>query len=372
MNFTQPTRAQLEADGSPVVEHWLELHFLAGIVSALSTMIAEVLVFAMYTIFDVSTINISAFEYVRLHMFIPSIYFAIALALAYIAINSEAPQIVKAGVCSMMGVMIAAVIYLCHSRWQSVDMTLAIPIMATVGYSSVGVTSLTAGAVIGMKTYSDFFLLGSYIPYSYPRITAHPDSLIDFVLSISLLSVTWILAILFIQCERGRLRDTDRQERMRLAHFAKSMVDGETGAGNRLALRYAFDEMLQDGSGASFAAAIIDVSQRDMVAKAVKLLSSIRRARVYRYGDQQLCMLLSGADQADVIDVFDRSRMELTSVGGASMTMGMAYRTGGESPSGLMKMATLAIEKARSERRSIVIYDDVLFGASKANGSAAS
>lgn len=356
-------------------EKWADIHFVYVIIFSMLCILMESMLFVCFEFFGGGVSGrISPAEYISLYIFLPSVsFFVVILAMSFVrAVTIDIRA--RALAYSYAGAATFFIIYIVHSRWPGIDIGLILPLMATVGYASVLLTSLTALGIIAARIVADFWVLGAF-PHAVMRVTyGDMESMLNFFLGMGLIGMAWIMCVLFIFVEKTRENEIRRSDRERAEMFRRAMTDPLTGIGNRFAMRLTFDEIIQNGTQQYCAAVMMDMDHfksindelgHDVGDRYIKtmagILAGIHDASVFRFGGDEFCMIFyGGVSRAEAACREIARRLSKSDVcreiRTITMSAGIAAWTDGITPSELLKRADTALYTAKETRGRAVVY----------------
>lgn len=283
-------------------EKWADLQFVICVLSSAVITAMEIHVFLL-SLFAGEIAPGDAVEHLTIFVLWPTSVLFLITALGYAVKWCTRNIHAHAYVGAATGVAITFVAYVAHSRFPAVDTTFAVPMLVTVPYASIAVTTFTGILSIAAKSAADIFILPS-LPYTHAFMSGFKLQL-DLQISTAILLFTYASCIVIIRVEKAKQTDIARHRRTQERLVAMTMQDALTGVGNRLALSAAFRLLEEEGKDGVFAMIDMDhfkevndtyghqVGDRYIMA-AAGLLAGTPGARAFRFGGDEFCLLLPG------------------------------------------------------------------------------
>lgn len=283
-------------------EKWADLQLVICVLSSAVITAMEIYIFLL-SLFAGEIPPADAVDHLTIFILWPTIILFLITSAGFAVKWCTRNIRIHAYVGAAAGVAIALVAYVAHSRFAAMDMTFAVPLLVTVPYASVAVTTFTGILAIAAKGAADVFILPS-LPYTHAFMGG-------FMLQTNLQISTAILLFIYVSCiviirvEKAKQTDIARHRRAQEMLFAMTMRDALTGVGNRLTLSAAFRRLDAEGDRGVFAMIDMDhfkdvndtyghqVGDRYIVA-AAELLAATPGARAFRFGGDEFCLLLPG------------------------------------------------------------------------------
>lgn len=267
------------------------------------------------------------------------------------------------------------VIYTVHMHFDSLVLCFAVPILMTIVFGDVVLTTVVALFCMGLKVVSDVFIIWDP-SFAAKRLLTSVDW-IDFVISLLTLAGIYGLALQAIRAEQRKHRNAMRQELDRLALYEESITDPVTGILNRKGLRNCFNKLMEETSNDVYTMVMMDMDHfkeindihghlngDQYLRQFAALIAQTPGAQVFRYGGDEFCMLLRGYAAVDVLkrcqniqEAFCNSEI-CTRLEPATISFGAAVYAAGMAPTELLRRADVALYRAKQTRARALFYSE--------------
>lgn len=367
--------SEIEKEYKEIDTRWMKLHYytFAGLV--ICGFVIECLLGII--LYRTGYIHISTERYALKYMLVPFFINASLLLTGIWAINSSGlSQKAKIYFISLLFVGTCFVFYSVHSLFASLYLIFTAPILLTVVYGDVILTTVTAFFGIGLKMISEIFIRWD------PDVPGPFDSetrTADFFISIFILCGFYAVCIVVIRFEEKKTTASIRKEIERY-HMQKQLITDElTEIYNRTALRTEFKKMEDDTSGTEYYLAMIDLDDfkklndgwgHEIGDSCLKELGRIlmdncdRDSKPFRFGGDEFCILFRDKDLDEVVAVCRRIQKDLREnaacISEISLTIsvGIARHRKEMSANKLLRYTDAALYASKKTKDEIYIYED--------------
>ena len=326
---------------------------------------------------EVNLIAIPFSTYLWKYLFFPTACNALLVFAAAAATYSRRlTSTHKMYVVSLALTAMAFILYTVHSIFPSLFLIFLIPMVLTVLYGNLILTSLVSMLSILGKAVSDLFL---FWDPRRPHIFSNQESAFDFGLSLLLLLLFYVLCCCLLSLERLKNEVSLKLEREREQLWQKSMIDPLTSVGNRQAMREAFFyvEQAPNLDPASLSLAVMDlddfkrlndtyghvVGDKFLQALGKTLLSVASDSiRPFRFGGDEFCLMFYGHSREEIHSICQQVQQSLlkkkihSPCPPLSISIGVAQYSSTDTLSQLFDKADKALYRAKGNKGSICFY----------------
>ena len=346
-----------------------QMHIAAALIVLIS--VAEL---GMYFILRASGLLATDFvRYLVRYFFIPTGVNICAL-LANLAVRRWVRRLrVQAYANCMMFVCITFVVYTVHMHFSSLAVCFVIPILLTIVYGDIVLTSVVTAVSVTAKLISDLCIV--WDPGYYCRLGTHAFDGIDVGISVVAMAAVYAIALQAILAERTKHRNALNQQLERMSLYEESITDPVTGIFNRKGLRRCFNRMLADDSGVSYTFVMMDLDcfkeindthghlVGDQFLKSFsQLIDAVPNGEAFRFGGDEFCLLLRGYGRGATMDCcrdirsrFQEYRPKDCDVP-VTVSFGVALYEKGMAPTELVRRADEALYRAKRIKNHITMY----------------
>lgn len=276
---------------------------------------------------------------------------------------------------SILTAVMAFFVYTIHATFPALYAVFIIPMVLTVIYGDLQLTTLISILCLTGKAVSDLFI--AWDP-SRPNVLSSTTSFTNFCMSLLLLLLFYVVCCLLLRTEQAKNNVSVNLEQERQQYQKKSMTDALTQVGNRLALRSAFQGMEEQQRQTTFFLAMMDLdafkqlndtfghNRGDQYLRAlgsVLLGLSGPQVQPFRFGGDEFCILFSGHSLSEVLETCRQLQLRFKQAEihrqcqPVTISIGIAKYQPGEKPSLLLERADTALYRAKQERGSIAFCE---------------
>lgn len=291
---------------------WSLIQYRLMIGLALFAFAAEVVMCLI--LYKTNLFSIPLTTYVGKYLLFPSGCCLLLVLAAWTCMKSHLLPRQKTYILSLLITAMAFLLYTVHSIFPSLFLIFLIPMVLTIIYGDLFLTTLVGFLSIVGKVTSDLFL---FWDPGRPSVLRSHGSLFDFGLSILLLFLFYCLCCFLLSTERRKNEVSIKLERERELLWTRSMIDPLTAVGSRQALRETFLQLEQKKTyeHVPLSLAVMDLddfkSLNDKYGHGVgdqylhalgKTLLSVACDTVhpFRFGGDEFCLLFYGHSKAQV------------------------------------------------------------------------
>ena len=201
------------------------------------------------------------------------------------------------------------VVYTVHMHFSSLALCFVVPILLTIVYGDIVLTSVISAVCAAFKLISDLCIV--WDPGYLSRVGVHSFEGIDVGISMVAMAAVYAIALQAILAERTKHRNALNQQLERMNLYEESITDPVTGIFNRKGLRRCFNRMLADDSGVSYAFVMMDLDRfkeindthghlvGDQFLKHFsQLIDAVPNAEAFRFGGDEFSLLLRGCSRS--------------------------------------------------------------------------
>ncbi len=363
----------IQSEYRRIDEKWLRIQYRLLLWLAAFTPVAEICVFFLMN--RLGSLDSSPQEFLVKYVLVPFLYNGAVALIATFFMRNRFPERKKIyGLCLLMAAM-AFGVYTFHSTFPSLYVIFAIPMVVTVIYGDLRLTTLISVLCLVGKAGSDLFL---FWDPSRSGVLRSANAFTNFCLSLLLIVLFYVICWLLLRTEQAKNNVSLNLEQERLRYQKRSMTDALTQVGNRLALRSAFQAMEEQQHQCTFYLAMMDLdafkqlndtfghnqgAQYLLALGLVLLILSGQNVQSFRFGGDEFCILFSGLSLVEVRnlcqDLQDRFyKAEIhRRCQPVTVSIGIAEYRPGEKPALLLERADRALYQAKQQRGSIAFCE---------------
>ena len=350
-------------------EKWLHRHYQLILWSALFVTIGELVMF--FVLREIEQIKATRTLYLIKYLAVPAVgNFLLALA-ATLIIRSHAGDRKKVYMVSLLMAGMAFLVYTIHAVFPAMFLVFTIPMILTVIYGIQRLTGITALFCIGGKALSDLLV---YWDPMRPHILSTPNTAINFLLSLVLLTTVYGICAFMILAEQEKLNVVIQMELERQRYQEAAVTDQLTQVWNRQALRQMFQIMEAERTTQRFFLAMLDMDdfkslndtyghrQGDQYLKSLgeALLALGGEQMVsFRFGGDEFCVVFCGCEPEQVQRLCESIQRRFAEAEinrrcrPVSISIGVAEFRLEERPAQLLDRADQALYRAKQNKDSI-------------------
>ena len=349
---------------------WLQIQYRLLLWLAAFTPAAEIAVFFLMRHLDSP---LSPENFLVKYLLVPLFGNAVLALSATGIIQSRLAERRKIYALSVLTAVMAFFVYTIHATFPALYAVFIIPMVLTVIYGDLQLTTLISVLCLIGKAVSDLFI--AWDP-NRPNVLSSTTSFTDFCVSLLLLILFYVVCCLLLRTEQAKNNVSVNLEQERQQYQKKSMTDALTQVGNRLALRSAFQRMEEQQRQTAFFLAMMDLdafkqlndtfghNQGDQYLRAlgnVLLGLSAHQVQPFRFGGDEFCILFSGRSLPEVRDTCRQLQLRFAEAEihrqcqPVTVSIGIAQYQPGEKPSLLLERADNALYQAKQEKGSIKV-----------------
>ena len=356
-------------------EMWLRVQYRLMIGLAFFAFSSELVL--SFLLNEVDLIAIPFSTYLWKYLFFPTICNAfLVFAAAAAAYSHRLTLTQKMYAVSLALTIMAFTLYTVHSIFPSLFLIFLIPMVLTVLYGNLVLTSIVSSLSVLGKILSDLFL---FWDPRRPHVFSNQESSFDFGLSLLLLLLFYVLCCCLLSMERLKNEVSLKLEREREQLWQKSMIDPLTCVGNRQAMREAFFNVEQtlDVKPFSLSLAVMDLDDfkrlndtygyvtgdRFLQALGKTLLSVTSDSiRPFRFGGDEFCLMFYGHSREEIQSICQQVQQSFFQkkvhppCPPLSISIGIAQYTSTDTLSQLFDKADKALYQAKRDKGSICFY----------------
>jgi diguanylate cyclase (GGDEF)-like protein len=366
---------EIENEYNRINTRWLTLHYLTTCGLVLFAFLFECVL--SIKLYNTTGADISIYEYIIKYILAPLAVNSVFIGIGYWVTHSlRFAKNTKMYMVSLFFVIISFVFYTVHSIFPSLYLIFSIPIVLTVVYGDYLLTTVTALFSLTGKIISDLFI--RWAPNAASPISGD-FGLTDFFISISILSVFFVVCLIVIRFEKEKKNASIQKEIERYQLQYKLQTDELTAINNRTALRKAIQNMENDHAGNTYTFVMIDLDNFKMVNdtlghdigdQCLKDFGSILKANCgdaapFRFGGDEFCVLFINKTVDGIIKICERIQtdfkkiaLELSIDFSLTASFGIARYLENMTTAQLLKNTDSALYRSKSVKNAIYIYDD--------------
>ena len=265
------------------------------------------------------------------------------------------------------------VVYTVHMHFSSLALCFVVPILLTIVYGDIVLTSVISAVCAAFKLISDLCIVWN--PGYLSRVGVHSFEGIDVGISMVAMAAVYAIALQAILAERTKHRNALNQQLERMNLYEESITDPVTGIFNRKGLRRCFNRMLADDSGVSYAFVMMDLDRfkeindthghlvGDQFLKHFsQLIDAVPNAEAFRFGGDEFSLLLRGCSRSAAMDCCReiRAKMQQYKIEGCdvpvTVSFGVAMYHPDMAPTELVRRADEALYQAKLIKNHITMY----------------
>ena len=315
----------------------------------------------------------SMFYYVH-YLFLPVLLNGVPVALVYWLRHKGISLRAQAHAVTLLYAWISFVLYTVHLHFTALALCFALPILMTIAFGDILLTTVVAGVTMLLKVISDVCIVWDTL-YTPKRLQSENDW-INFVISLIALAVLYALTVITIKFEQDKHTRLISYEYERLRLYQESLTDALTGLLNRKGMQLGMQCMSADESGTRYTLVMVDMDHfkrindtyghpvGDRYLKALgEILAAVPSAEGFRFGGDEFCLLLHDytPDETEVCCCGiqrDLGESEVCrTVAPLTVSFGFAEYAPQMAESELIRRADHALYRAKQARGSIVRYD---------------
>lgn len=363
----------IQSEYRRIDEKWLRIQYRLLLWLAAFTPVAEIFVF--FLLLHLNSMEAQPQVFLIKYLLIPLLYNGVLVLISTLFMRGHVSERAKIYGVSVMTVAMAFGVYTFHSTFSSLYVIFIIPMVVTVIYGDRRLTTVISVLCIVGKAVSDLFL---FWDPSRPGALVSANSFTDFCVSMLLMALFYVVCWLLLRTEQAKNNVSLNLEKERLQYQKKSMTDALTQVGNRLALRAAFQTMVEQQHQYTFYLAMMDLdafkqfndtfghNRGDQYLRALGsalLELSSPQIQPFRFGGDEFCILFCGHNLVDVQGTCRQLQKQFSQAEihricqPVTVSIGIAEYQPGEKPSLLLERADRALYQAKQEKGSIAFCE---------------
>lgn len=367
---------QVQNEYKVMDDTWLKRHYRTMLVLIVLSFFIEIAI--TIVLFKSNSIQIGLEKYVYKYIFAPASANLLLIIIASFVMHSKGTSLrVKVYFISLLSVFACFVAYTAHGIFESLYVIFFVPILFTVIYSDFTLTTVTAFTSIASRLISDLLIV-------WDPDKANPLDgsmrLVDFIISTIALILLYFVSIVIIRFQKEKNEAIIKKE---IAHHEtqqRLIVDELTNVYNRIALRNAFQSVIDDASDNSYTFAMIDLDNfkwfndtygHQYGDQCLYTFGSILKencphgAIPFRYGGDEFCILFKNIDLEKIVEICKKVQSEIkeqfidtAKEKALTASIGIAKHKRGMSPSQLFRKTDMALYRSKNWKDSIYIFDE--------------
>ena len=367
----------IRRDLNQIVDEWLHLHFRLTAVLVLLCFIIECLLAVFIANSEILTTTIS--RYILKFIAVPSGIAGICLLAGLLLHRAKSlSRQLKIYAVSLLFVLICFVYFTAHSAFIATYALFPVAIFLTTTYADYRLTGIVSIVSLVSLVVSELFLHWDLDKVS---IFVDSDRLVNFLVAISVLLGCSLISSVTIFYERRKNEVSFRKEVERELLKESLQYDALTGVYNRKALHDALRLLEQQGSSNPIVFGIADIDHFKevndhfghhigdlcLIEFANVLRDYFGESSVYRYGGDELCLILREITVESAVSLSERvqsrlHRVELSEAPSLKPTVsfGFSVLNRESDASRLFNQADEALYEAKRVRNAIHIFSNDL------------
>ena len=369
---TQEWKALIQEEYDRIQSKWLRVHLWVAMGMMAFVCVMEGIFFFLLRYMEIA--EGSASTYLVKYILVPTGLNLLTILTAVAILKWMSGLRLKTYVMSLLFVLMCFITYTAHNIFYSICMVFVVPILLTIAYGDLKLTTVTAAFCILSKTISDCLI--QWDPGA-PEKFSSSQQIVDFLLSLVILAATYVGCVLMIRVEQAKNAVSIRREVEKVQLMQEAITDPLTGIWNRQGMERTFELMRQDISDAIYVLVILDLDnfkavndtyghqQGDQYLRELgRILAAVPKAKPFRFGGDEFCLLFRGktvpeVKQAcrEIQDAFKKSGSN-RHLRPLSISFGAAVFEKGFTAAELMGRADEALYQAKQKRGSFCLYEE--------------
>lgn len=369
---TQEWKALIQEEYDRIQSKWLRVHLWVAMGMMAFVCVMEGIFFFLLRYMEIA--EGSASTYLVKYILVPTGLNLLTILTAVAILKWMSGLRLKTYAMSLLFVLMCFITYTAHNIFYSICMVFVVPILLTIAYGDLKLTTVTAAFCILGKTISDCLI--QWDPGA-PEKLGSSQQVADFLLSLVILAATYVGCVLMIRVEQAKNAVSIRREVEKVQLMQEAITDPLTGIWNRQGMERTFELMRQDISDAIYVLVILDLDnfkavndtyghqQGDQYLRELgRILAAVPKAKPFRFGGDEFCLLFRGktvpeVKQAcrEIQDAFKKSGSN-RHLRPLSISFGAAVFEKGFTAAELMGRADEALYQAKQKRGSFCLYEE--------------
>lgn len=369
---TQEWKALIQEEYDRIQSKWLRVHLWVAMGMMAFVCVMEGIFFFLLRYMEIA--EGSASTYLVKYILVPTGLNLLTILTAVAILKWMSGLRLKTYAMSLLFVLMCFITYTAHNIFYSICMVFVVPILLTIVYGDLKLTTVTAAFCILGKTISDCLI--QWDPGA-PEKLGSSQQVADFLLSLVILAATYVGCVLMIRVEQAKNAVSIRREVEKVQLMQEAITDPLTGIWNRQGMERTFELMRQDISDAIYVLVILDLDnfkavndtyghqQGDQYLRELgRILAAVPKAKPFRFGGDEFCLLFRGktvpeVKQAcrEIQDAFKKSGSN-RHLRPLSISFGAAVFEKGFTAAELMGRADEALYQAKQKRGSFCLYEE--------------
>lgn len=369
---TQEWKALIQEEYDRIQSKWLRVHLWVAMGMMAFVCVMEGIFFFLLRYMEIA--EGSASTYLVKYILVPTGLNLLTILTAVAILKWMSGLRLKTYAMSLLFVLMCFITYTAHNIFYSICMVFVVPILLTIVYGDLKLTTVTAAFCILGKTISDCLIQWDS---GAPEKLGSSQQVADFLLSLVILAATYVGCVLMIRVEQAKNAVSIRREVEKVQLMQEAITDPLTGIWNRQGMERTFELMRQDISDAIYVLVILDLDnfkavndtyghqQGDQYLRELgRILAAVPKAKPFRFGGDEFCLLFRGktvpeVKQAcrEIQDAFKKSGSN-RHLRPLSISFGAAVFEKGFTAAELMGRADEALYQAKQKRGSFCLYEE--------------
>ncbi len=369
---TQEWKALIQEEYDRIQSKWLRVHLWVAMGMMAFVCVMEGIFFFLLRYMEIA--EGSASTYLVKYILVPTGLNLLTILTAVAILKWMSGLRLKTYAMSLLFVLMCFITYTAHNIFYSICMVFVVPILLTIAYGDLKLTTVTAAFCILGKTISDCLIQWDS---GAPEKLGSSQQVADFLLSLVILAATYVGCVLMIRVEQAKNAVSIRREVEKVQLMQEAITDPLTGIWNRQGMERTFELMRQDISDAIYVLVILDLDnfkavndtyghqQGDQYLRELgRILAAVPKAKPFRFGGDEFCLLFRGktvpeVKQAcrEIQDAFKKSGSN-RHLRPLSISFGAAVFEKGFTAAELMGRADEALYQAKQKRGSFCLYEE--------------
>ena len=251
---TQEWKALIQEEYDRIQSKWLRVHLWVAMGMMAFVCVMEGIFFFLLRYMEIA--EGSASTYLVKYILVPTGLNLLTILTAVAILKWMSGLRLKTYVMSLPFVLMCFITYTAHNIFYSICMVFVVPILLTIAYGDLKLTTVTAAFCILSKTISDCLI--QWDPGA-PEKFSSSQQIVDFLLSLVILAATYVGCVLMIRVEQAKNAVSIRREVEKVQLMQEAITDPLTGIWNRQGMERTFELMRQDISDAIYVLVILDL-----------------------------------------------------------------------------------------------------------------
>lgn len=355
-----------------------EVDRLLGIQLKIASVIVAAVALAELAVFffarDTGTLGTSALDYLLRYLVVPSGLNLLLLCVSWRAHRKRRNAYFRTYVNCSAFVDFTFVLYATHMQFDALMMCFGLPIMMTIVFGEMMLTSCVYFLSLLSKIIADWFLV-MLPPFRMYRVSS-PMDWVNFLVSLAVMTCIYAITMVAIGIEHYKHKSVQSKELERRSLYEESITDPVTGVFNRKALQRSFNRLAAGEVGESCMLVMMDMDRfkqlndgyghqagDQLLRQFARLLKQVPNAEAYRYGGDEFCLLLRGYSRQGAMECCRelQIRLRASDIGRraafTTVSFGVAEYEKGMAPAELVRRADQALYQAKGRRDHSVFYE---------------